>query len=559
MRTGEQYPIGAGGADAHAAGAPEQQSQRQPDAAGQAGHPGRPARRRAAMAVLWTAAAAGVFVLFLRVALTVGVSSDAANNALQSWDLLHGHLLLHGWLIGDATYYTFDLPVIALVELFLGLHTIAVHVSLALIYLIVAVCAVAIAVTGASSPAARLSRAGVVVAVLAAPSLLAGDRWVTLGLPDHTGTTVFLLVSCLLVDRATSRRFTAPLLCVILVAGQIGDVTVRYVTVPAVCVVAAYQMLAARKIRTGDTAILVAGIVSLPLATVVRALMRRFGSYLMVSPKTKLAPSSLWSHNADLAWRSLRELFGSQPPPRYGAPGPLAIVGSICLLVAAAGFVAALARWPRVRRADQVLVVAIVANMAVYILSTLPGTNTPHDIVDVLPAGAILAARLLVPARLGDSRALLPRLAAAGVTGAAAIAALLPLSWIAAQPSATGAANQQLADWLTAHRLSYGLGGYWNSSAVAVQSANQVQIRALKMVGGVPRPFPWETDLLWFDPARYDANFVVVQGADPAKVSVIEHVFGKPAETGTVAGREILIYHKNLLRLVKPARPKPTS
>ena len=343
---------------------------------------------------------AGLFVLFLRVSLTMGVSSDAANNALQAWDMAHGHLLLHGWLIGDATYWTFDLPLMALVEVVFGLHTISVHVALALIYLIVAICAVAIAVTGASDTAARLSRAAIVVAVLAAPSLLFSDRWVTLALPDHTGTTVFLLVSCLLVDRAASRRFTAPLLCVILCAGQIADVTVRYVTVPAICVMAAYQILAARKIRTGDTAILLAGIASLPLATVVRALMRHFGSYLMVSPKVKIAPVSLWSHNAKLAWVSLRELFGAHAAPGYPPAGAWAIFGSACLVAVAVGFVTAVLRWPRARRAEQVLTVAIIANIGVYVLSTLPAPNTPHDLVGVLPAGAILAARALVPARL---------------------------------------------------------------------------------------------------------------------------------------------------------------
>lgn len=75
------------------------------------------------MALAWTAGAAGLFVLFLRVSLTMRVGSDAANNALQAWDMAHGHLLLHGWLIRDATYWTFDLPVMVLVEVVLGLHT----------------------------------------------------------------------------------------------------------------------------------------------------------------------------------------------------------------------------------------------------------------------------------------------------------------------------------------------------------------------------------------------------------------------------------------------------
>ena len=74
-----------------------------------------------------------------------------------------------------------------------------------------------------------------------------------------------MLVSFLLIDRAPGRRFTPPLLCAILCAGQIGDATVRYVAVPAILLVCAYRVLAARKIRTADTAILLAAAASLPL------------------------------------------------------------------------------------------------------------------------------------------------------------------------------------------------------------------------------------------------------------------------------------------------------
>jgi hypothetical protein len=561
MHPGEQHPLGADAAGTRATAPSPELVEGWPGEADRAEHREQPARRairRPLMALAWIVGGAGLFVLFLRVSLMMGVSSDAANNALQAWDLAHGHLLLHGWLIGDATYWTFDLPVMALVEVVLGLHTISVHVALALIYLIVAVCAVAIAVTGASDTAARLSRAAIVVAILAAPSLLAADRWVTLGLPDHTGTIVFLLVSCLLVDRAPSRRFTAPLLCVILCAGQIADVTVRYVTVPAICVMAAYQILAARKIRTGDTAILLAGIASLPLATVVRALMRHFGSYLMVSPKTTIAPVSLWSHNAKLAWASLRELFGSQVSPGWPPAGAWAIFGSACLAAVAIGFVTAVLRWPRARRAEQVLTVAIIANIGVYVLSTLPGPNTPHDLVGVLPAGAILAARALVPARLAGR---LPRLAAAGVAALTVCAALLPLSLIAAKPSATAFsnANQQVADWLTAHGLSYGLSGYWTGPAITLQDSDGVQIRTIIPTGGAARPYPWETNLLWFDPHHYYANFVILQGGDGGTVPTIERIFGRPAYTHTIGAAEILVYRKNLLTEVRRAILKQVS
>ena len=118
-----------------------------------------PTLPRLVAALAWLAAAAAVFTLFLLITHGRDFASDAANNALQSWDILHGHVLLHGWIVGDVTFYTFELPLITVVEAFFGLSTTSMAVSLALIYLAVTACAVAIAVTG-SRAAARIARAG---------------------------------------------------------------------------------------------------------------------------------------------------------------------------------------------------------------------------------------------------------------------------------------------------------------------------------------------------------------------------------------------------------------
>ena len=57
------------------------------------------------------------------------VNSDGANDALQAWDMLHGNVLLHGWWLGDVSFYTTELPQYALLELAFGLHSSVVHVA----------------------------------------------------------------------------------------------------------------------------------------------------------------------------------------------------------------------------------------------------------------------------------------------------------------------------------------------------------------------------------------------------------------------------------------------
>jgi len=501
----------------------------------------RPRARRAWEALAWAAGAAGLFLVLLRVSMTVASPADAASIALQAQDMLHGNVLLHGWLTGDVTFYTFELPLFALAEAFLGLHAVAVQAAMAVIDLIVAACATAVAVTG-SRGIARAGRAVVVIAVIGAPDLVPADRYLPIGLPDHTGTTVFLLLGCLLVDRAVSWRWTAPLLCLLLGAGQLGDATVRYVYVPAIVLVCALQIARTRTLRSADTAIVAAALGSVPLSLAVRAVLRHLGAYQMVAPSTSIAPISSWAHNVAATWQELRTVFGAQAPGVLSALGPL--FGWACLLAVAVGFGWTLSRWRTAQRVDQVLVVAIAVNLGVYAVSTMALRVTPQELTGVPVLGAVLAARTLMPASL-------PRPWAAALAAPVLAAALVPLCLVATQPSAFPY-RQPLAVWLQTHGLRHGLAMYWAAPQVTLLTSGEVQVRAVIAADGKINPFEWETQNSWFNPAEHYANYVACLRSYPLFTRTAERVFGRPASIGYVGDWAILIYHRNLIEQVSP-------
>ena len=520
----------------------------------------RPPTPRGRAALAWTVGGLALYAVLLRIALTENVSSDPANNVLQAWDMVHGNFLLHGWILGDVTFYTFELPLLGITELFFGIHTMALHVALALVYLLITVFATAIAVTGSRGPA-RAARAAVVIAVLAAPIFQMTDSWIPISLPDHTGTSVFLLLPFLMVDRAdrddraSAARYTAPLLCLILAAGQLSDVTVRFVAVPAIVVVCGYRLLVARKLVNRDGVHLAAAVLSVPLSLVVRAAMLHFGSYRMVAPQMKIAPVSLWLHHARVTWLDLREVFGAvayYSHPHSGV-GAAIVFGWACLLLVAVGIVRVLWRWRTASRAEQLLVIAIAGNLAVYTLSALVNADSPHDIIAVVPMGAVLAARALIPERLTS------RVAVLAGCGLAGVAALVPMALSAARPVARPTSAATLSTWLSAHGLHYGLAGYWNASAVAVQSGNQVQVRTIQQTGRDITTYAWESDAAWYNPSEHYANFVIVIPNATPSLAIVDRVFGHPASTNLVSGDKVLIYNKNLLPLVKPAKLPRTS
>src|SRR5690348_2161270 len=79
-------------------------------------------------------AAVVLFIAYLRMSRTYPVTADGADQALQAWDMLHGNWLLHGWTIGDVSYYTTELPEYVIVEKILGLGPVVLHVAAAVTY-----------------------------------------------------------------------------------------------------------------------------------------------------------------------------------------------------------------------------------------------------------------------------------------------------------------------------------------------------------------------------------------------------------------------------------------
>jgi hypothetical protein len=511
----------------------------------QDGRAARPAAQRWLAAAAWVLGSVAVGALYLRISRSSFVDSDGANNSLQAWDLLHGHLLLHGWLTGDANFYFLELPVNALTEAVFGLGNLAAHAGSALTYLIVTVVAAVVAVTG-SQGSARAVRCAVVVVVLAAPLLTLQSMRYGLEEPDHMGTSAFILLSFLLIDRLTERRFAAPLVCLLLCAGEFSDSTVTYVAVPAIVLVCGVRALAARRLRSPDAAFAAAAVASFPLELLLRAVVTALGGFWVASPKTQIAPVSRWPHQAMITWRNLRILFGAvdSKTTLHGHLGD--DLGLACLVAAIYGLAWVARTWRRASRADQLLSVGIACIVCLYTVSVLAKLGNAHELAVVLPSGAVLAARALVPARITRVPV------AVAVVAATAVLAVLPLASAARQPLDVPATTQ-LTAWLEAHHLDYGLAGYWDANSATVQSGDKVMIHDIdfRKGGGLALP-GYEASKLWYDPARHDATFVVAQARGPYPVSAFEGFLGRPAATDRVGNYVVLVYKKNLLRLFKP-------
>ncbi len=523
--------------------------------------PTAPWARRWARPVLFVAAGLALFAAYLRQAQTVPVMSDGASNALQAWDLLHGNVLLRGWTMSDVSFYTTELPQYALVELAHGLNADVVHIAAAMTYTLL-VLGAALLARGHAAGREGAVRMLVAAGIMLAPPL--GTGTVTLlSNPDHTGTQVPVLFIWLILDRdpQSRPRWWVPAVVAALLAWvQVGDPLVLYegvVPLVLVCVIRIVRRRGGLADNWNELALAAGAIVSAVAAWVALKLIHQLGGFAVRPPAVALAhvghlPSNVW-----VAVQSVLLLFGADfSGQQNGAQVGIAVVHLAGVALAAWAVGRALRRFGTQDLVVQVLTVALIVLLAAYVVRGTPNVaGSAHEIAGVLPFGAVLAGRLLA-GTLARARVLIPALAL--VLGC--YAGIEVHNTVQQRPSDP---NAQVAAWLAANHLGYGLGDYWNANAMTVDSRNQVQVRYVSRIGDKLVQRPWESESSWYDPAQHDATFLVTPG--PASAcspgtpagweAAARATFGPPSDTYRVAGFVILVWHKNLLPELTTAAP----
>jgi hypothetical protein len=519
--------------------------------------------RRLAWPVLFVAAGLALFAAYLRQSQTVPVNSDGGSFALQAWDMLHGNVLLHGWTTADLTFYTTELPQYALVELARGLNANVIHIAGAMSYTLL-VLGAALLARGQATGREGVVRMLIAGGVMLAPSLGTGSHTL-LSSADHTGTQVPLLVIWLLLDRARPRVWVPVLLAVLLAWAQVGDPLVMYEgTVPLVivCAIRVYRRRGSLRENWYELSLAAGAIISAGVASLALKLIHQLGGFAVRPPTAALAHISHLPANVWVAVQSVLVLFGAD---FSGAPNGTRIgialvhLAGVALAVWAAG--RAVRRFGTQDLVVQVLAVTLIVLLAAYVLRGNPNVvGSAHEIAGVLPVGAVLAGRLLAGTL---ARGRLPMLALALVL--VCYAGIEVHNTVQQRPSDPDA---QVAAWLQAHHLTYGLGDYWNASAITLDSGNQVQVRYVGRVGDKLLVRPWETKNSWFDRTQHDATFLVTPG--PANVcspgtpagweAAAKATFGPPSGVYRVDGFIVLVWHENLLdHLTKAAMHGPVQ
>ena len=391
--------------------------------------------------------------------------------------------------------------------------------------------------------------------IMLAPQLGNGIH-VLLLQPDHVGTAVPVLLALLVLDRWPRSWFAAPLVCLMLTWVVIADrlaITIAVIPLTVVCGIWVLRDRDWYPAAFGAAAVSSAG-----LAALVVHELAVHGSYITLPLNAHFATRAMLPENLRLTGEGILGLYGAdlaglQP----GVLWWLGVVHMIGLALAGCALFLALRRflvWDDL--IVPVLSLAIVLNIAAFAFSGLPFTIwDAHQMAFILPAGAVLAGRLLPGRLLGEgwrARVVRPALAAVLAAVLACYAAALGLG--AAQPSLP-AHGQDLADWLVGHHLSFGFSVYDEASITTLASGGKVRLRVLSWQPGGPVPRVYQSRDNWITPTAGYANFVVNTTVDgPPSVipeREITEAFGAPARTYRFGPYTIMVWDRNLLDSVR--------
>jgi hypothetical protein len=530
-------------------------------------HDGESTRRRALILVLVALVAFFALSAFLYVfsAHAFLPDSDGATVVLEGNAIVHGDVALHGWSLSLDSFWLLDALYYAVAVAIVGIHGYLLHLVPAIIAALVIVAGAMIARDGRRG-LIGLVGAAVVVIVLALPTHLLA--YFFLRGPLHIDTVLCCLIAFAALSELRFKRWRWVLAVVFLAAAALGDLqTIALGTIPLFIggVVAA---LRSRRATVGLPAT-TAALASVVLAVVGREIAKAFGTFHLIKANPRATYSVMFGSNLKLAGHYFADIVGvgSTSYGNGGAPASLSFGHAVVLVAIIASVLIALFALakgvlvgsPRdedaLRRSmtDDLLVIAALGGLVVFLaLTTAPIWAYGRYLVPSLIFAVILMGRFAtrIAAHFASSREVIPR-----VIPLAAIAVALAITGVLACGAGFELAQAKpfdpfvkVAAFLEHHHLHQGIGDYWSSSIVTVESNNSVVVRA---VTATPRGklvrYDRESQASWY--AGHKFQFMVLNPTlnfGNVNVLTASATFGKPAHSWIVYGYEVLVWHHTI-------------
>ncbi len=520
--------------------------------------------RLAVNSLATTALFSGLLVLlYARSAHSQAATSDRATIILEGQTMAAGHLLLQGWNLTFASYWTSDAPFYDVAVRLVGLRPALLYAGPTVMAALVVVVGVLIA-REASHGASALAGGLAVIALLAFATPAMALFFVARGF--HMSTALYALLAFAALRRG---RFGLGwfLAVVLLAAGMLGDLLlVAYGVVPLVLA----GLVAALRQRRWQSA--VAGISAGLVGGVVAALARR----LAAAGGAFKSEAALSTVHVGQMLRNLThvpgyasDLLGLTNGLRHNGGVPAGLrelhaAGALCVLacvVAAMWSLVVGARrgrtgqpvpaGPETWRLDDLLVLAVLCSAVPFVTFARPDQSGVRYLAVSVVFASILAGRLVAR---GWSK--LPAGKPARVVSALGLAVVLSfgagVGYSLARPEQPYEIPA-LVSYLEAHHLRWGIGDYWAASITTVQSSGAVIVRPVAASnGGALQEMRTLSETSWYTGQEW--QFLVYRKPiiDNVDLDAALRTWGPPAQIHVIGAFHVLTWGHPVV-LPKPA------
>jgi len=489
-----------------------------------------------------------LFAAYTYISLINPKNSDDATAVLQAQDILHGNLLLHGWVNPPDSGYTTFIPLYVLGGLFTAHMAVLMYVLPPITYVMIVIVCGAITWTSTANKHRLLSTLLVAI-VIALPSLFgrtdAGPPVQTAG--DHQSTILLVLIAFYLLS--IRKSFGLALLPLIL--APIGDPMATWIGIPAVGLVGLLLLSRGQK-RLGWRLVICAA-TSLIIAKLLIALIPMLGGFDSTPGDLRSRFVSLdnLSGNVRLFIESVLALFGANP---FGLPVAAFDTAIVLIHLGVLIFIIWII-WEVARTASQetdplklLLLTALILNVIAFVFSTAPTNLASARYLPTLTIfGALLAGLCWHDVGISAKPLWL-------ATPIVMIAFLIPFGRQMVRPIQDPQPQADfvppdprgVAEFLEANHLTEGYGSYWCASIFMVLSDGKVKVPPVAFgPQGLLAPLLWWSARQWYD--MKNARFLIFKDESFGvnRVTAIS-TWGPPSETKDLDGYTILIWPRPL-------------
>ncbi len=480
-------------------------------------------------------------------------NSDNATIVLEGQSMAHGQVLLQGWALSRDSFWTVDALFYLIAVLVSGVHASLVDIVPGIIAALVVATGVLLALDHATWRA-RITAGLVVLAILALPSPALSLFY--LKGPYHIGTALWALLAFYGLRR---RRFGWGWVAAVVIFGfgMLGDLQLAVFGMFAAVGAGLVAMARTRTLREGLPSVLV-GPASIALGFAIRLSADAFGTFAVNQENPQATIRQMVVNIADIG-RYAPGLLGLPTGP-FLAPGmPSALSDLHGLAIAAIVVGVAWASWNALRASvvgstqamgvgrdawhtEDLLAFAFFGDIGIFLRLDSPGMPPfSRYLSAAIIFGAILAARAV--GRIAESSR--HRLVGhATLACCAVLTAAFGLGYAdSLRGPAAGVPTAGLIAFLEQHHLYRGLGDYWTSSVMTVQSNEQVVVRPVVdgPQGKVVR-YERNSNVRWYGPHQ-QYQFLVYNATMPLiNAAAAQATFGAPAHTYVLGGYRVLTY-----------------